>query len=176
MKVPWFHAAALLLSFACKREAPEASPTDVSSAAAAVAAPSAAASAARPWFAGKWNGTYDAVPNPPAPAPGAPREWSKDDGKSGAGKGTLELSIDDHGIATGRADGALGAQAVSGTADGETLRLALTPTELADLKAFRGAVVFLREGDVLRGTLRAGSGDGATLRRADIELRRQPGP
>jgi hypothetical protein len=168
---------ALLLALACKREAPSgAEPTTSAGATQAATAPSAAASAARPWYAGSWTGTYDAVLVPAEAAPGALREWAKDDGKAASGKGTVELTIDDHGLASGQANGPLGAHAVNGSADADTLRLALAPKETEDLKAFRGAVVVKRDGEVLRGTLRAGSGDGVTLRQANLELRRQSAP
>jgi hypothetical protein len=168
---------ALFFALACKREAPSgAVPATSAGSAQAAAAPSAAPSAARPWYAGSWAGTYDAGLTPAEAAPGALREWAKDDGKAASGKGTLELTIDDHGLASGQANGPLGAHAVNGSADADTLRLALAPKEVDDLKAFRGAVVVKRDGDVLRGTLRAGSGDGVTLRQANLELRRKPPP
>jgi hypothetical protein len=66
----------------------------------------------------------------------------------------------------------LGAQTVTGNADAETLRLALAPKQADDPKAFRGTVVVKRKAEVLQGTLRAGSGDGTTLRQASLELRR----
>jgi hypothetical protein len=168
---------ALLIALACKREAPDGAEQRTSAGSApAATAPSAAPSAARPWYAGSWTGTYDAVLTQAEAAPGALREWAKDDGKAASGKGTLELVIDDHGMARGQANGPLGAHAVNGSADADTLRLALAPKETDDLKAFRGAVVVKRDGEVLRGTLRAGSGDGAMLRQANLELRRQPAP
>jgi hypothetical protein len=165
----------LILLAACKRETPSAPAEALSGAVSQAApAPSAAPTAARPWYAGTWSGTYDAVLAKAEAGPGALREWAKDDGKAGAGKGTLELTVDERGLANGQADGALGAHAVSGSADADSLRLSLAPKQAEDTKAFRGAVVVKRDGDVLRGTLRAGSGDGVTLRQANLELRRAP--
>jgi hypothetical protein len=175
MKVLLLASVGLLLSAGCQRES---SSTGASTAAVAPAPPasSVAPAKARPWYAGTWSGTYDAVSNQPEPGPGALREWAKDDGQAAIGKGTLELTVDDEGVARGKASGPLGAHAVSGSADSDTLRLVLAPETTADAKSFRGAVVVKREGELLRGTLRAGSGDGATLRRAGLELRRQPPP
>lgn len=160
-----------LLVLACRRESADGEPALPSSGPSAAAASAAPQVPARPWYAGAWSGSYEAALNKPEPAPGALRDWAKDDGSTAAGKGTLNLTVDDQGAVSGTADGPLGAQRVSGTVDGEALRLALSP-QAAELKAFRGTVVAQRDGDVLRGTLRAGSGDGANLRQGPLELRR----
>jgi hypothetical protein len=160
---------------ACKREAASdaASSPDAAASSVAASAPSAAPKTAGPWYVGAWIGNYEAQAGEPDKGPGALREWAKDDGQRAAGKGSLELTIDAQGIASGEAEGALGAHAVSGSADADSLRLALAPkSDTEPVKAFRATAVVKRDGDVLRGTLHAGSGDGITLRRASLELRR----
>jgi hypothetical protein len=165
--------ALFCLLASCKRDAPSADPASVAPSAAApqpsVPAKEKPASA---WYAGTWTGTYDAALNKLEPAPGALREWAKDEGQASTGKGTLKLTVDAGGVATGEADGVLGPQIVTGNADAETLRLSLAPKQMDDLKGFRGTVVVKRNPEVLQGMLRAGSGDGTTLRQASLELRR----
>jgi len=160
---------------ACKGE-PKATEASGSSAQAASAAPVASAPPKKelPWYAGTWTGSYEAAQNKLDPAPGALREWGKDDGSKGSGKGTLKLSIDEQGNLQGEAEGALGTQAVTGTADAETIRISLEPKQPGDLTSFRGTAVVRRDGDAVRGPLKAGSGDGTTLRQANLELRRGP--
>ena len=170
----WLVFAIVSISVACKREpASEAAPNASAGASVAAVVPSAAPKPAAPWYAGTWSGNYSASAAEPDTAPGALKDWAKDDGKHAAGQGSLKLTIDEQGLASGDAEGALGAQAVSGSADSDTIRLALAPKAAGDeLKAFRATAVVRREGDVLRGTLHAGSGDGVTLRKASVELRR----
>jgi hypothetical protein len=172
--LPSILAVAAISLGACKRDAAsDAAASANAPAASAASATSAAPKAAGPWYAGAWIGDYDAAASEADKAPGALREWAKDDGKQATGKGSVKVTVDEQGVAQGEADGALGAHAVSGSADADSLRLALSPKGDADpIKGFRAIAVVKREGEVLRGTLHAGSGDGVTLRRALLELRR----
>jgi len=154
----------------CRREeAPAPSP----SASARVApVPSAAP---KPWYEGTWTGSYEAELHRLPSDPGAAREWKKDEGTTATGKGSINLSVDAEGRATGEAEGPLGALGVSGSVDGESLRLSFGPRSGGSATDFRGVLVALREGEALRGTLRASSGDSLTARSAKVELGRAAG-
>lgn len=170
----WAILAAAACALACKGQAGSGTSAATSAvASAAASAPAAPPKPELPWYAGTWSGSYTASAGEPDTGPGALREWSKDDGKAAVGPGTLKLVIDEKGVASGDAEGALGAHSINGSADTEMLRLALAPkTATNELEAFRATAVIKRDGDVLRGTLHAGSGDGKTLRQASLELRR----
>ena len=176
MKAPLLALAlACAAALGCKNEAKPTAGTGSAAPATSAAVASAAPPAKQlPWYAGSWTGSYEAAQNKLDPAPGALREWGKDDGSKGAGKGTLELTIDEQGILQGKSEGALGSHAVTGTADAETIRITFEPKEPGNLSSFRASAVVRREGDAVRGPLKAGSGDGTTLRQANLELRRAP--
>jgi len=127
-----------------------------------------------PWYVGTWSGGYEATLQPVEKMPGAVREWAKDDGTQASGKGTLTLTVDDSGRVSGASEGPLGALAITGVADENALRLSLAPREEASVGAFRGTLVATSQGDAVRGTLKAASGDGLLLRSGAVELRRSP--
>jgi hypothetical protein len=168
-------ALACVVALGCKNE-PKPSESSGSAEPAPSAAPVASVAPKKeaPWYAGSWTGSYEAAQNKLDPAPGALREWGKDDGTKGSGKGTLKLSIDEKGVLQGESEGALGSHAVTGTADAETIRITFEPKKPGDLTTFRGTAVVRRDGEAVRGPLKAGSGDGTTLRQANLELRRAP--
>lgn len=162
-----------LVVFACRKDPEATGAPPRASVVAAKPAPSASAPPKeRPWYAGTWSGSYEAVQQPAEKMPGAVREWAKDDGTAASGKGTLRLTVDDSGQVSGTSEGPLGALAITGVADEDALRLSLAPSGTTDLRAFRGTLVAKSEGDAARGTLKAASGDGHVLRTATAELRR----
>ena len=154
---------------ACRREEAPPAPS------ASVVAPPSAAPKPKPWYEGTWSGSYVAEQLKLPEEPGAVREWKKDDGTASSGKGSVNLSVDAEGRAAGEAEGPLGALAVSGSVDGESLRLAFAPNGSGAATDFRGVLVAAREGDALKGVLRASSGDSLTVRSAQVELRRAAG-
>jgi hypothetical protein len=158
----------VIASSGCRKES---APAAVGSALASAVA-SAPPPKPKPWYQGKWSGKYTAALQPIEPLPGTVREWKLDDGGAASGSGTLELELDERGVASGKAQGPLGALAVNGNVDEETVRLTLEPGAPAGDKDFRGVLVARREGAVLRGTLRASSGDSLTVRVAEVELAR----
>ncbi len=166
-------ALGCVVALGCKKE-PQPSGAAASAASSAPLASAAPPQKVLPWYAGAWTGSYEAAQNKLEPAPGALREWGKDDGSKGSGKGTLKLSIDEQGVLQGESEGALGNHTVTGTADAETIRITFEPKQPGDLTTFRGTAVVRRDGDAVRGPLKAGSGDGTTLRQANLELRRAP--
>lgn len=129
----------------------------------------------KPWYFGKWEGSYDAARHviDMTAAQGAVRDWGMDPGDAGAGRGTLSVVVDEAGTIQGSSKGPLGALTVSGHADDEALRLVLEPAE-PGVKAFRGSVVARREGAAAKGTLSASSGDSLTVRAAPVTLERTP--
>jgi hypothetical protein len=97
---------AIVACLAC-RERSEVAPT--ASASAAAPAPSASSEPA-PWYVGTWSGTYESQRHAIDldPKQGAPAAWAEEaDEKRGAGKGTLEIAIDESGNAQAKAKGPL---------------------------------------------------------------------
>jgi hypothetical protein len=166
---------ALLLVSACKQqsEAPAAS-TSSSVSASSGAAPSASAAAQKPWYEGSWSGTYAAERYKIELPIGAVKNWEKDDGSTSSGPGELKLTVDEKGTVSGTAKGSLGSHAVRGQVVENSLRLELVPDE-ATPAAFRGAGVTEREGEALKGEIKASSGDSLTVRKASLTLTKQPG-
>lgn len=164
----------LIALVACKQEgapAPAASQT-----AAASAAPSAsvAAAPAKPWYEGSWSGTYAAERHVIELPIGAVAAWAKDDGTRASGPGDVKLTVDADGLVSGSAKGALGAHAVRGRVVDETITLELVPEE-PTVEALRGSGLTRREGEALKGELKASSGDSLTVRKASLTLSKQPG-
>jgi hypothetical protein len=162
--------AALAALAACQR-APAGHSGAPSATISAASAP-AVASAPKPkaWYEGRWTGSYDAVLERIQLEAGGVRAWKEDDGQRASGKGTLVCSVTPEGVATGEAEGPLGALLVSGVADEQGLRLSLSPKG-DDPTGFRGTLLATRAGDRVTGTLSASSGDSLTVRRAKVELR-----
>lgn len=172
----WLGAASVALSslVSCKGN-PDSSANVASSASAA--APLASASAevataakAKPWYAGEFQGAYEAKLAPVDVKVGAVREWSKDDGKAASGPGTLDLKIGDDGVVDGTGEGALGPSHASGKVEDDTLRVVLAPNETTGL---RGVLVASKDGAGFKGSIEASSGDSLTVRQAPIELKKK---
>jgi hypothetical protein len=163
----------LVLLVACKQES---APPPAASQASASAAPSAsvAAAPAKPWYAGSWSGTYAAERHVIELPIGAVAAWAKDDGTRASGPGELKLTVDDEGLVSGSAKGALGAHSVRGRVIDDALSLELVPEE-ATIEALRGTGLTRREGEGLKGELKASSGDSLTVRKASFTLSKQPG-
>jgi hypothetical protein len=160
----------LLALAACKKSEP---PQGASSAAVAAAPASAAPSAAtapKAWYEGRWSGTYEAALERIELEVGGVRAWKDDDGQRASGKGTLTVAVNPEGIATGEAEGPLGAQVVHGIADDGGLRLTLSPKG-GEAEGFRGTMVLAKAPDHVAGSLNASSGDSLTVRKAKVELR-----
>lgn len=158
---------------ACKGTANSgASPAPSASALAATPSASAAPTAkAKPWYAGEFQGAYEAKLAPVDVKVGAVREWSKDDGKAASGPGKLDLKIGDDGVVDGTGEGALGPSHASGKVEDDTLRVVLAPNETTGL---RGVLVASKDGDGFKGSIEASSGDSLTVRQAPIELKKKP--
>lgn len=165
----------LALVSACKQQAEGPAPT-ASQSAAPVAAPSASAAAVekKPWYEGSWSGSYAAERYLIELPIGAVSSWAKDDGSRASGPGELKFSVDADGVVSGSAKGALGTHVVRGRVEEDSLRLELVPAE-PTTEALRGAGLTQREGDGLKGELRASSGDSLTVRKASLTLTKQPG-
>jgi hypothetical protein len=139
--------------------------------ASAESAPAASATpAAKPWFAGAFQGNYEAKLAPVEVKTGAVRDWAADDGKLSSGPGKLELKINDDGLVDGSSEGALGASTASGKVEDDTLRVVLAPNDTSGL---HGVLVATRAGDGFRGAIEASSGDSLRVRQAPVELKKQ---
>jgi hypothetical protein len=164
--------AALAALPACQR-APSGGSGATSATVSAASAPAVASAPApkpKAWYEGRWSGSYEAVIERIQLEAGGVRAWKEDDGQRASGKGTLVCSVTPEGVASGEADGPLGALLVSGVADEQGLRLSLSPKG-DDPNGFRGTLLATRAGDQVTGTLSASSGDSLTVRKARVELR-----
>jgi len=166
-----FSAALAALGAGCKTQPAPPAPAAEAAASISASATSAPAPKAKPWFAGSFQGTYDAKLAPVEIKVGAVKEWGADDGKAMSGPGKLALTIDADGVVDGTSEGALGASHASGKVEDDTLRVTLAPTDTAGL---RGVLVATKDGDGFRGSIEASSGDSLKVRQAPIELKKQP--
>jgi hypothetical protein len=162
-------APLLLLAIACQK-APKTDDVAAASAqpSASVAAPVAAAPA-KPWFEGRWQGTFQAELNRLELPAGGVKEWKQDDGTKSSGEGKLSLEAGSTGDVTGAAVGALGELTVTGRIDGDRAALTLTS---AQADGFHGVIVASQTPEGLKGTLNASSADSLQVRRANVTLTR----
>jgi hypothetical protein len=166
-------ATVVLALVGCSK--PDAQTTAPSASATAAPAPVSAAplrSAApkAPWFEGPWHGSYEAQRYKlEAPKNEGAREWKDDDGGAHTGDGTIALEVSAAGTISGRANGPLGSQTVSGEVDGELFRIRFVPSA-GGARSFHGVAVLRREGAALGGRIQSSSGDSLTVRDAAIEL------
>lgn len=150
-----------------------------SAAASAAAAPTAPSSTAKviaktdAWYAGTWTGSYEAAKHhiDLSTKIGGLPEWAADEGASGTGKGSVRLTPDATGAATGSVEGPLGPAALEGAFDGDVLAVRFYPKS-ADRSGFSGVLVARREGERLTGSLDAATSDGRVARTAKITLER----
>ncbi|HEY4157650.1 MAG TPA: hypothetical protein VGM29_06115 [Polyangiaceae bacterium] len=169
--LPQYVCPLLLLFMSCNKHAKS------EPAPAGTVAPLAASAAAsekppeRPWFAGKFVGSYLAENAAPKAEVGAPRQWQKDDGKTAVGPGTLTLSIADDGAIQGSAQGVLGDEVLNGKVENDVVRGTLLASNDT---SFRGTLIAARSGDGFTGSIHASSADSNTVRAASLELKRQP--
>lgn len=169
--------ALLLLSACSKTPSRGAAPVASASAAIAAASASAAAVAAAPkaaWFVGTWKGDFAVArrDSTTTTKEGGPANWEKDDGKKLAGPGSLQLTVDAAGDLTGSLSGALGELLLRGRIDGEELRASLVAKSEDPTAIHNGYIALLHQGDALKGTLSAATGDAQTLRQAVLELKK----
>jgi hypothetical protein len=165
---------ALALLVGCKQQSGAPAPAASQSAAPAAAPSASEAAVQKPWYEGSWSGSYAAERYLIELPIGAVASWAKDDGSRASGPGELKLSVDAEGVVSGSAKGALGAHVVRGRVVEDSMRLELVPEE-PTTEALRGAGLTQREGESLKGELRASSGDSLTVRKASLTLTKQPG-
>ncbi len=167
---------AAVSALSCKQQSEQPQPAASGSVASAAAAPSASADALpqKSWYEGSWSGSYSAERYAIELPIGSVPAWSKDDGSKASGPGELKLTVDADGLVSGSAKGALGSHVVRGRVMEDTMRLELLPEEPSS-EALRGAGLTQREGESLKGELRASSGDSLTVRKASLTLTKQPG-
>ncbi len=124
-----------------------------------------------PWYPGHWSGTYASVKQYMDPMVGPEIKWQQDEGGTAHGFGKLSLDIDKDRHVTGKASGPLGDMLVSGTLDGETLRIRLLPV-VQHVGAFKGMLVAQRKGkkDSFEGSLHASNGMSTTVRDAPVKI------
>lgn len=168
-------AGAVATSACSKREPPPAAEAPAATTAAAADAASGPAASAAPAGARRtYTGTFTAqkgtlyVPDH--------KDWSTvkfrgEDSDVGLGPGTLELEVDEAGIARGATKGALGEGVVSGVREGRSIVATITPKG-DDGPGFVGTLrVELADGDTSgKGTLEASSATGGVLREAAVTL------
>jgi hypothetical protein len=166
------YGLALLLCAACQNEKPDAtaSASAPSAHSSAVAAAPSVAPAAKAWFEGDWQGSFQAELFRVELQAGGVKDWQQDDGKKAAGEGKLAVAVSPDGIATGSASGALGELSVSGRVDGDRAALRLASDE-AD--GFHGTILATQTPEGMKGTLSASSGDSLQVRQASVALARK---
>ncbi|MCA9647529.1 MAG: hypothetical protein H6718_20160 [Polyangiaceae bacterium] len=125
----------------------------------------------KPWYEGDWSGEYDATHYliEMEAKDGAIRNWKDDDGKSEAGKGKISLTIDEAGEVSGKLSGPLGEMSATGSVEGETLSVRLTP-DAEDAKITTAYFLADKKGEGLEGKLQASSGDSLMVRDAKLTL------
>ncbi len=152
----------------CKEDQAPASNSSASASAQASAGPPPKP---KPWYEGSWSAEYDATHYliEMEAKEGAIRNWKDDDGKSGSGKGKINLTIDEAGDVSGKLTGALGEMDATGSVEGEVLSVRLTPV---DESAKITTAFFLadKKGEALEGKLQASSGDSLVVRDAKLKL------
>jgi hypothetical protein len=168
-----------------KRDQPPAGSASAATAAAASAAPAtsgsagAAASAAvgSPDIAalvGTWEGSYDAKKGTVAmPTGEKDKHWSKDEGKTHVGAGTITLRVSPAGDIEGEAKGVLGEQVLSGKAEGNVLRATVSPKEATDPQGFTGVLVCLHKDGAAKGELKAAGPTADVVRESAVELKKK---
>lgn len=167
--VAWAALSALLLVGACKKDHAEATPVSEAS----LPIPPLPKAAPRPWYVGEWAGSYEAEPFQ-LELPKSEREV--DGNQILVGQGQLELTIAEDRNVVGQMTGALGALELHGELDGDALRLWLAPREPLVGGIQKGTLVLVRDGDALRGQLRASTDDSRRLRSARVSLaKKAPG-
>ncbi len=150
--------------------APSASATPVASASASVAAVAAPApAAAKPWFEGAWQGSFNAELFRIELPAGGVKEWKTDDGSKASGAGKLSLEVSADGTVSGTGTGALGELLVTGRVEGDRAALLLSPGAEG---GFHGVLLATQTPEGMKGTLNASSGDSLQVRRAEVSLTR----
>jgi hypothetical protein len=140
------------------------------------AAPAASAPAEPAGAAGSWKGTYTAkVAEVTPPKDAQVKLWAKDPGTAAVGDGTLKLTLTGSGtklLVKGEAKGPLGAQVISGDADGKDISARVDPKDPNAPDAMTGFFQGKLEGSSIVGTLRVSSRNGNLAREAEIKLTR----
>lgn len=121
------------------------------------------------WFVGPWQSKFKAELFRIAAAPGAVKEWAKDDGTKASGDCELSIAVAPDGTAQGTAKGALGDLNVTGRFEDDHASLALAAPSA---EGFHGVVLLTRQGDRVEGSLSASSGDSLQVRSAKLTLER----
>lgn len=95
-----------------------------------------------------------------------------DNGKTAAGKGTVELTVGADGGVRGTMKGALGDAIVTGAASERSIDAAFIGASDAS-PSMSGVLSLTLDGGTLRGDLRASSGDATLARGGPVELKRE---
>ena len=149
------------------------------SASAVAAASGAPASSAGPSpdigaLAGTWEGSYDAKKGTVAMPTGTKdKHWSKDEGKTHVGAGTMTVRVSATGDVEGEAKGSLGAQVISGRAEGNTVRATVSPKDPVDPQGFTGVLVAMMKDGALKGELKAAGPTADIVRESPVELKKK---
>jgi hypothetical protein len=125
-------------------------------------------------LAGTWEGGYDSRKGSVALPPKVKdKAIDADDGKSAAGKGSIELVISADGDIRGKMRGALGAAAIRGKVDGTVIRAIVQPDDPSAGNAMTGIFVGERRGETIACELHVAGPDGTIIRESTVELARK---
>ncbi len=178
----WILALAFL-SLGCdsKGDGAQASPSAAAAAPSASVAAAVSASPTRaplPAYAGHFEGKYDAklFRIEMTAAEGAVKQWAEDDGKAFSGSGSIAVDIAEDRRITGTSTGPLGTLRGSGLIDEGRVRVTFLPEEAtAPEQAVSATLVGTLEGNLVKGSLQASTGDSLKARTASVELERKAG-
>jgi hypothetical protein len=167
---------AALLLFGCETSSGVAPmPSGTATAGPSAATTASAGSSARPGHphAGRYAGSFEAAKaEVPLDEGVSYPTWTDEDGKAVSGTGKLELTVDDAGAVTGKANGALGALTIAGRVEGDVLSATLRPEDPNAADAMTGTLVGRLDPAGMKGQLRASSRDGNVARKATATLKK----
>jgi hypothetical protein len=125
-------------------------------------------------LAGGWEGHYDAKKGTVTlPSKVKDKALAADDGKTAAGRGTVDLVILANGDVRGKASGALGAAAITGKLDGTMVSAVIRPDDPQAPNAMTGIFVGQRKGETIACEMHVAGPDGTVIRESTVELTRK---
>lgn len=142
------------------------------SASGSASAGAAASAASETAESSVWTGTYEAEQAKlETPEKVKDLTWKNDDGTSSIGKGELSAKVDKDGTVLGQATGVLGEQVLSGTLDGDVLRLRLASKEPTLAMAMTCVGAGKQKDDVFAGEMRCADPKAVVVRAVTFTIK-----
>ncbi len=135
---------------------------------------SGAASPAPGELEGAWEGHYEARKGTlTLPPKVKDKALATDDGKTAAGRGSIDLVILPGGDIRGKMNGALGAAAITGKVEGAMIRAVVRPDDPLAPNAMTGIFIGQRKGETIACEVHVAGPDGTMIRESTVELTRK---